>query len=155
MLAGAIDPLEGSILILAGSGLTALGTLLGKEERRIVIYRISVFVLIAFGVGAMWGLSIAGGIGGSTGNSNWWGILLLPYLIGWYMGLWGPESPRWMFWAGIPVGIWYLFLFVMILSHSSPKNLEYPGLAAILIAMGVITIAGSIYMLRKRVPKNQ
>lgn len=155
MLAGAIDPLEGSILILAGSVLTALGTLLGKYERRVVIYRISVFVLIAFGVGAMWGLSNLGGIGGSTGSSYWWGILILPYLIGWYMGLWGPDSPRWMFWAGIAVGIWYLWLFVLISSHPSPRNLYNPGLSVILIAIGVITIAGSAYMLRKRVPKNQ
>ena len=34
MLLGTLDPLEGSLLILPGSGLVALGMFLGKEERR-------------------------------------------------------------------------------------------------------------------------
>ena len=33
MLAGAIDPMEGSLLILPGSGLVALGAWLGRSER--------------------------------------------------------------------------------------------------------------------------
>ena len=43
----------------------------------------------------------------------WWGLLILPYLIGWTVGIWGPGSPRWMVWLGIPVGIWYLTIFTM------------------------------------------
>ena len=54
MLVGALDPLEGSIAILLGSGLVALGTFLGRGERRLIAYRTWVFVLIAFGVVAMW-----------------------------------------------------------------------------------------------------
>jgi hypothetical protein len=36
MLVGALDPLEGSLIILPGSGLVALGTFLGHSEGRIV-----------------------------------------------------------------------------------------------------------------------
>ena len=43
--------------------------------------------LIAFGVGAMFVLSAIGGFGGTRGPSMWWGLLILPYPIGWVMGL--------------------------------------------------------------------
>jgi hypothetical protein len=67
MLVGALDPMEGSVVILPGSGLVALGTFLGQNERRLIAFRVLVFILIAIGVGALWGLSWVGGIGG---NSN-------------------------------------------------------------------------------------
>jgi len=38
MLLGAIDPLEGSLLILPGSGLVALGVFLGKGQRSSLRY---------------------------------------------------------------------------------------------------------------------
>ena len=41
MLVGAIDPIEGSLLILPGSGLVALGTFLAQSERRLITYRAS------------------------------------------------------------------------------------------------------------------
>jgi hypothetical protein len=65
MLLGAIDPLEGSLIILIGS------------------------VLIAVGVGLMWGVSAFGGLGGTTGRSLWWGLVILPYPVGWIMGIIG------------------------------------------------------------------
>lgn len=43
MLNGAIDPLEGSLLILPGSGLVALGSYFGDVGRKIFIYRLWVF----------------------------------------------------------------------------------------------------------------
>jgi len=52
MLVGALDPMEGSLVILPGSGLVALGTFLGQSERRWIAYRTWVFILIAIGVGA-------------------------------------------------------------------------------------------------------
>jgi hypothetical protein len=108
MLVGAIDPLEGALLILPGSGLLALGTYLGQRERRLVAYRVWVFILIAIGVAALAGLSAVGGFGGHSGLSNWWGVLVLPYLIGWSMGIWGPDSPAGCSgWASpLPCGIW-------------------------------------------------
>lgn len=89
MLIGAVDPLEGSLIILPGSGMVALGTLLGKGRHRILLYWMWVFILIAIGVGAMWVLSAFGGIGGTTGHSMWLGVLVLPYPIGWIMGFAG------------------------------------------------------------------
>ena len=87
MLVGAIDPLEGSFIILPGSGLVALGAFLGKSRYRIFLYW--AFTLTAVGVGAMVVLSMFGGIGGSTGRSMWWGLLILPYPVGWITGLVG------------------------------------------------------------------
>jgi len=94
MLVGALDPMEGSIIILLGSGLVALGTFLGHRERQWIVYRIWMFILVAIGVGAMWVLTMKGGIGGNSGHSIWWALLILPYPVGWTMGIWGPGSPR-------------------------------------------------------------
>ena len=89
MLVGTLDPMEGSLLILPGSGLVALGALLGKGERRVIRYWTWVFALIAVGVGALFGLSAIGGIAGNSGHSMWWGLLILPYPAGWLMAVGG------------------------------------------------------------------
>ena len=89
MLLGTVDPLEGSLLILPGSGLVALGMRLGKKPRRTLLYWTWAFILIAVGVSAMFALSAIGGIGGKSGHSMWWGILMLPYPVGWLMALAG------------------------------------------------------------------
>jgi len=85
MLVGAIDPLEGSVIILAGVALAALGAFMGKGRRRGRLYL--ALALIAIGVGAMFAMTAAGGVGGSSGHSSWWLLLLLPYPIGWLLGL--------------------------------------------------------------------
>jgi hypothetical protein len=149
MLVGAVDPLEGSVVILPGSGLVALGTCLGRSERRFIIYRVGVFILIAIGVGAMWGLSSVGGFGGNSGRSMWWGVLILPYLIGWSMGIWGPRSPRWMLWLGMVVSLWYLAIAIMIQMRPGPQHKDYL-LSVIVAALGVLTFGGCINRLRKR-----
>lgn len=87
MIVGSLDPLEGAVVILAGSGLVALGTWLGNQERGLAIYRTWLFGMIAFGILAMFALSAAGGFGGPSGRSMWWGLLLLPYPIGWLLGI--------------------------------------------------------------------
>jgi hypothetical protein len=140
LLAGAVDPLEGSVAILIGSGLVALGTFLARGERRLIRYRALVFVLITSGVAALWGLSAVGGIGGKSGLSLWWGLLLLPYLIGWPMAILGPGNPRWFLCVGVGVGLWYLALGRMVLSRDT-------GLAAGLAAIGLVTIGGCIVRL--------
>jgi hypothetical protein len=89
MLLGTLDPMEGSLLILPGSGLVALGMYLGGKDRKTVLYWTWVFILIAVGVGALFGLSAVGGIGGRSGYSMWWGLLILPYPVGWLMALLG------------------------------------------------------------------
>lgn len=90
MLVGAVDPLEGSFVILPGIGLVALGAFLGKSRHRRLLYL--AFVLVAVGVGALAVLSALGGIRLSSrdaGLSTWWGLFILPYPVGWIMGLVG------------------------------------------------------------------
>ncbi|HEX5131826.1 MAG TPA: hypothetical protein VFX92_04990 [Candidatus Krumholzibacteria bacterium] len=87
MILGALDPLEGSLLVAPGVALAALGAFLGKTRHRLELYR--AFVLVVLGVGALWGLSVAGGFGGDTGRSLWWGLLILPYPLGWVLGMIG------------------------------------------------------------------
>ena len=145
LLVGALDPLEGSVVILAGSGLLALGTWLGRAESRLIRYRTLVFILIAFGVGAMFGLSAIGGLGGKSGHSMWWGVLILPYLIGWSLGIWGPGNPRWVLGSGIVVGLWYLTLGGIALSgHRMAGDW---ALAAVMWTVGLSTIAGCVIRL--------
>jgi hypothetical protein len=144
LLAGALDPLEGSVAILIGSGLVALGTFLGHGERRLIRYRALVFLLIAIGVAALWGLSAVGGIGGKSGHSMWWGLLLLPYLIGYPMAIVGPGNPRWFLCLGIGVGLWYLALCRMVLRPAKESALI---LGIVLAAIGLATIGGCIIRL--------
>ncbi len=87
MLAGALDPMEGSIVVLAGVGLVTLGLFAGGAERGRRVYWSCVFGLVAVGVGALWVLSAYGGFGGDTGRSMSWGLLILPYPVGWIMGI--------------------------------------------------------------------
>ena len=87
MLVGAVDPLEGSFVILPGSGMVAFGAFVGKSRYRTLLSW--AFVLIAGGVGAMVVFTALGGIGGNSGRSLWWGLLVLPYPLGWIMGLVG------------------------------------------------------------------
>jgi hypothetical protein len=93
MLIGLVDPLEGSLVILPGTGLVALGAFLGKSRHRGLLAW--AFVLVLLGVAPIWLLSAFGGIGGTTGRSMWWGLVLLPYPVGWILGLVG--AVRW--WA--------------------------------------------------------
>jgi hypothetical protein len=88
-LVGTLDPLEGSLLILVGTGLISLGVFLGRKDHRAPRYWTWAFLLIAVGVGAMFALSAVGGIGGKSGHSMWWGLLILPYPAGWLMVLIG------------------------------------------------------------------
>ena len=59
----------------------------GKAERRLLRDWLWVFGLIAVGVAVLFGLSSIGGIGGNSGHSMWWGVLILPYPVGWIMAL--------------------------------------------------------------------
>ncbi len=92
MLLGTLDPLEGSLLILPGSGLVALGMFLSGENRSTMGYWLWAFGLIALGVGVLFGLSALGGVGGTSAYSIWWALLILPYPVGWIMALAGSIS---------------------------------------------------------------
>jgi hypothetical protein len=83
LLVGTLDPMDGSVLIAAGSGLLALSTHLTHDRHR-RIFLVS-FVLIATGVIFLFYLSSLGGFGGNSGLSWWWGLLILPYPVGWLL----------------------------------------------------------------------
>jgi hypothetical protein len=71
-------------------------------------------------------------------------------MIGWTVGIWGPGSPRWMVWLGIPVGLWYLTLFTMAFrgaAHASGTIWTSPLL--VIALLGLLTIGGCIYRLRR------
>lgn len=87
MLLGALDPLEGSLIILPGAAAAALGARLGGTRWRSLL--LWSFVLVAVGVAALFAMSAVGGLGGSTGRSMWWALVLLPYPVGWVLGLIG------------------------------------------------------------------
>jgi hypothetical protein len=87
MVIGALDPLEGSLVILPGTIAAALGARLAGSRDPTFLYWGA--VLVTVGVGTMWGMSAIGGLGESTGRSLWWALLLLPYPVGWVLGLIG------------------------------------------------------------------
>ena len=62
-------------------------TILAALHRRDVHPVIQFFKYAVSGVAALWIMSAFGGIGGSTGRSMWWALVLLPYPIGWMLGL--------------------------------------------------------------------
>lgn len=139
---GAIDPLEGSALILPGSGLLALGSYLGHSEERTRRYRTWGFVLIAFGVAALFGLSALGGIGGPSGHSVWWALLVLPYLVGWSIDVWGPGMPKWHMLAGVVVGLWWVALFALVLrraANAAHSPSVVPGVVIGIVGLATIT----------------
>lgn len=85
MLVGALDPLEGSILIAPSTGIAAAGALVGHTRHRRLLYL--GFFLITIGVGSMFLLSTIGGVGGPSGTSTWWALTIVPYPIGWILAL--------------------------------------------------------------------
>lgn len=87
MLVGAIDPLEGSFIVLGGVGVAALGATIDRSRYRRLLG--ASFALVALGVVLMVVLSWLGGVGGNSGRSIWWALLVIPYPIGWLAGLVG------------------------------------------------------------------
>jgi hypothetical protein len=84
---GAVDPLEGSVVIVAGTAMAATGAIIGGSRHRPLL--LWAFGLTVAGVGLMTGMSVMGGIGGTTGRSMWWALVLLPYPAGWVLGIAG------------------------------------------------------------------
>lgn len=91
LVGGLIDPLEGSVVILIGGCLLVFGAFLGRSRQRAVLA--VALGLLALGIGGMFALSTMGGVGGDTGRSMAWLVLLAPYPIGWALALTG--AVRW------------------------------------------------------------
>lgn len=153
ILLGAIDPMEGSLVILPGSALVALGLFLCQVDRQLVIFRVRMLILIAVGVGALWGFSAIGGIGGGTGLSMWWGLLVMPYLVGLSASLWGRGSPRWVLAAGIPLSLFYLSIpFVGLVTKRPIRPNAELGPIIVIGAVGLLTLVACALRLFKRAP---
>lgn len=148
MLAGALNPLRGAPVILVGNGLFAIGAVLGQSDRRLIAYRVGVFLPIAVGVAAMWWLTWTGGFGGNSGRRNWWGVLILPILIGSSMGIWGPASPRWLLVLAIVVGLFCLEVMVITLKYRNPGQPYGPVPGIVLGTTGMLTVISCINRLR-------
>jgi len=82
---GAIDPLEGSILIFIGAILIALEKYLKHD----VLWKwfTAIAVSIIIGVAFLFYFSSLGGFGAGASLSWWWAMLILPYPIGWLSGI--------------------------------------------------------------------
>jgi len=81
LIIGVLDPLEGSVVITSGSALIALSTFITRD-RHWKIFLLS-FIMILTGVFFLFYLSSLGGFGGTSRLSWWWGLLILPYVLGW------------------------------------------------------------------------
>ena len=87
LVLGTLDPLEGSTLILIGCAVVSVAAAVGHSRQARLAW--AALLLVLAGVAALWGMSALGGIGGQTGRSLWWGLLFLPYPVGWVLGLFG------------------------------------------------------------------
>lgn len=85
LIIGAVDPLEGSIVIAAGSASLAFATQFMKDRHKNLF--LGFFIAIAIGVIAMFILSSLGGFGGTSTLGWWWGVFILPYPIGWFISI--------------------------------------------------------------------
>lgn len=79
-IVGALDPMEGSIVIVFGSALLALSSYFLKDRhaKHFLLH----FIFIAIGVVALFTISDQGGLGPND-LSWWWGLFILPYPLGW------------------------------------------------------------------------
>ena len=80
LLLGALDPMEGSVVIAVGSLLLATQVRLAGESRQTLYYATALMILV--GVFFLFFFSSLGGFG--KGHlSYWWGLFVLPYPVGW------------------------------------------------------------------------
>lgn len=104
MIVGASDPLEGSLVILPSCGLVVFGACLGASRFRVLHYW--AIGLISVGVALLFIMSAMGGLGGNTGRSMWWALILLPYPIGWLLGLLAAVLALIEFWKRKQIAGW-------------------------------------------------
>lgn len=85
ILVGAIDPLEGSVVIVGGSVLLCV-SVYGRNDALRKFFLLST-ILIVIGIAIMFYLSSLGGFGGTSELSWAWGLFILPYPIGWLLAV--------------------------------------------------------------------
>ena len=80
---GALDPLEGSLILLPACVLVALAARwAGSRYERLSNVGLAVFFV---GFVAMWAITAIGGVGGSTGRSAWWALPAVLVVPGWLL----------------------------------------------------------------------
>ena len=84
-IAGTLDPLEGSVIIAAGSILLASVACYFKKPYW--SWFLANAIGISIGVFFLFFFSNLGGFGGKSTLSWWWGTLILPYPIGWLFNI--------------------------------------------------------------------
>jgi hypothetical protein len=84
LIIGVIDPLEGSVLVALGSILLSVSTYMQKDPQW--KFYLTGSVMIITGVSFLFYFSTLGGFGDSA-ISWWWGILILPYPLGWLLSV--------------------------------------------------------------------
>ena len=87
MFVGVLDPLEGSIVILAAVAVAAFAARALHSRHAHLLYWALAFTFV--GVAMLWGLSAVGGFGGPSGRTMWWAMTLVPYPIGFLLGVIG------------------------------------------------------------------
>jgi len=85
LIIGILDPLEGSVVIAAGSALVALSTYITRDRHWKIFFIL--LIMIVVGVFFLLYFSSHGGFGGESTLSWWWGTLILSYPIGWLISI--------------------------------------------------------------------
>lgn len=85
LLLAVLDPMEGAFIALPFCAVLTVSAFLATSRYRVLLYW--AFGSMFVGVGVLIVLTLIGGIGGSSGRSMWWGLLLVPYPLGWLMAL--------------------------------------------------------------------
>lgn len=79
LIIGALDPLEGSLVIDTGAVFIVLSSFLMQDRHR-KVFLISA-IMIFVGVFSLWLVSSLGGY--DPKREWWWNVLIIPYPLGW------------------------------------------------------------------------
>jgi hypothetical protein len=85
VIIGALDPLEGSVIIAIGSVLLAVATWFKHDDHRKIF--LFTAIGIVFGVSLMFVFSDMGGFSKDAPLSWGWSLLIAPYPLGWLVNI--------------------------------------------------------------------
>lgn len=152
VLIGGIDPLDGAIVVLAGTALLAAAAMIAPCDPAVRRVRGISLALALIGFAAIWTLTALGGVGGTTVRSFLWAFLGLPLIAAWTLSFWGHGAPRWMTWLGLLAGAWYLALPLLAATKTRTNPHILWSVLAAIGACGLVTLAGCVWRLRQRRP---
>lgn len=143
VIVGGVDAMEGVFLIAPGSVMLAFGALLGGTHHRRIAYVSVALILLSFAL--LLGLSALGGFGGKAPllRSNWWGLLLVPYPVGWMMSVAGGAVALTSLFSGLlgrAVAGAGLLAAAVLLGRIAALRLVPLWVAGLEVALGLIAI---------------